>query len=248
MALSRHPSLQTGRADLPHPAFQSVGSRARGSGSSPRPQVWRRDLRCQPSQWRLAVAAADQPLRALASVLGPSLSPSSFHLPASLRSTVVTRFFATTDALTPASQRGGLFTHGLHQHWRVSLITVKGSSDHSVSNHLRVVRGPPGCPAVRLFALCPLCRLRLSLADSPTHADRIEFTATIHPDSLCYGLVVLVPLLSTPHCCDAVTVRYRTVLHRTGTDSHRSIPSPSQAHERGRFARKFRLSRPKLTS
>ena len=33
MALSRHPSLQTGRADFPHPAFQSVGALARGSGS-----------------------------------------------------------------------------------------------------------------------------------------------------------------------------------------------------------------------
>jgi hypothetical protein len=36
------------------------------------------------------------------------------------------------------------------------------------------------------------------------HADRIEFTAAIHPDQLCYGLVFLVPLLSTPHCCVAV--------------------------------------------
>jgi hypothetical protein len=62
------------------------------------------------------------------------------------------------------------------------------------------------------------------------HADRIEFTAAVLLDSLCYGLVILVPLLSTPHCCDAVTVRYRTILHSTGADSHRSIPSPSQAH------------------
>ena len=73
-------------------------------------------------------------------------------------------------------------------------------------------------------------RLRLSLADSPTHADRIEFTAAAHPDHLCYGLVVLVPLLSTPHCCDAVTVRYRTIPHRTEADFHRSFLLPSQAH------------------
>src|ERR1022692_5120068 len=55
---------------------------------------------------------------------------------------------------------------------------------------------------------------------------------------LCYGLVVLVPLLSTPHRCDAVTVRYRTALHRTEADFHRSIPLPSQAHDRepSRFA------------
>src|SRR6266849_4874688 len=49
---------------------------------------------------------------------------------------------------------------------------------------------------------------------------------------LRYGLVVLVALLSTPDCSDAVTVRYRTVHHRTEADFHRPIPSPSQAHER----------------
>src|SRR6266849_7907121 len=54
---------------------------------------------------------------------------------------------------------------------------------------------------------------------------------------LCYGLVVLVALLSTPDCSDAVTVRYRTVHHRTEADFHRPIPSPSQAHERDRPGR-----------
>src|SRR5438445_4839780 len=54
---------------------------------------------------------------------------------------------------------------------------------------------------------------------------------------LCYGLVVLVALLSTPDCSDAVTVRYRTVHHRTEADFHRPIPSPSQAHERDRLGR-----------
>ncbi|MGA2869574.1 MAG: hypothetical protein ABSF34_10495, partial [Verrucomicrobiota bacterium] len=29
---------------------------------------------------------------------------------------------------------------------------------------------------------------------------------------------------------DAVTVQYRTILHRTGTDFHRSVLPPSQAH------------------
>jgi hypothetical protein len=48
---------------------------------------------------------------------------------------------------------------------------------------------------------------------------------------LCYGLVILVPLLSTTHCCVAVTVRYRTALRRTEADFHRSILLPSQAHE-----------------
>src|SRR5271163_1127751 len=75
-----------------------------------------------------------------------------------------------------------------------------------------------------------LFRLRLSLADSPTLADRIEFTL-VHPSVvLCFGLAILVPLLPTPHYCNAVTVRYRTALHRTETDFHRSVLPPSQAH------------------
>ena len=148
----------------------------------------------------------------------------------SLRSTVVTRFLATTDALTPA---GRLFGPLGHEH-RLAPTGLpdyrERTSGHSVSNHRRVVRGLPGCPAFRLLASRPRYRLRLSLADSPSHADRIEFTAAHHTASLCYGLVVLVPLLSTPCCHDAVTVRYRTALHRTGADFHRSVFPPSQAH------------------
>jgi hypothetical protein len=111
-----------------------------------------------------------------------------------------------------------------------------GASNHSISNHRRDDRGLPGCPAIQLSAYRPRCRLRLSLADSPVHTDRIEFTAAAILGNLRYGLVVLVPLLSTPHCCDAVTVRYRTILHRTEADFHRHSPSPSQAHERRRLA------------
>jgi hypothetical protein len=44
----------------------------------------------------------------------------------SLRSTVVTRFHATTDALTPGSQARGLFAQRTFQHWRVSLIIAGG--------------------------------------------------------------------------------------------------------------------------
>jgi hypothetical protein len=78
----------------------------------------------------------------------------------------------------------------------------------------------------------PLPRTAIhSVEDSPILTHRIEFTATALPDCLCYGRVVLSPLLPTPHCGDTVTVRYRTILHRTEADCHRSIPSPSQAHD-----------------
>src|SRR5260370_11070793 len=53
----------------------------------------------------------------------------------------------------------------------------------------------------------------------------IEFTAAARLGSLCYGLVVLVPLLSTPHCCDAVTVRYRKLLNPPLDSIHTCISS-----------------------
>ena len=89
-------------------------------------------------------------------------------------------------------------------------------------------------------------RLRTSLAGSPIFADRIEFTVSAYASERCYGLAVLVPLLSTPCCHDAVTVRYRTILHRTEADSHRFDPIPSQAHERTR-PRVLRLAPPPTT-
>ena len=65
----------------------------------------------------------------------PSFCPSHFHLPASLCSTVVTRFFATTDALTPA---GRFFGHCCHE-LRLAPAGLPdfgtGTADHSVSNH-----------------------------------------------------------------------------------------------------------------
>ena len=76
-------------------------------------------------------------------------------------------------------------------------------------------------------------RLRTALAGSPISTDRIEFTLFVYTDERRYGLAVLVPLLSTPCFHDAVTVRYHTILHRTGADFHRSNQTPSQAHERG---------------
>src|ERR1019366_6378766 len=132
---------------------------------------------------------------------------------------------------TPA---GRLFGHSFfcHEH-RLTPAGLPdycaGTSGHSVSNHRRDDRGSPGCQ--RIYARPD--RLRHSLEGSPGHTDRIEFTATTRLGSLCYGLVVLVPLLSTPPHGDAVTVRYRTALRRTEADFHGSIPPPSQAHERG---------------
>ena len=77
-------------------------------------------------------------------------------------------------------------------------------------------------------------RLRRCSAGSPTDADRIEFTLPALAGGRCYGLAVLVPLLSTPCCHDAVTVQYLTILHRMEANFHRFNRTPSQAHDRGR--------------
>ena len=63
------------------------------------------------------------------------------HVPTSLRSTVVTRFLATTDALTPT----GPFVAAS----RGSLIHVALTSNHAVSNHLRFSAGRGPLPRHR---------------------------------------------------------------------------------------------------
>ena len=160
----------------------------------------------------------------------PSFCPTLFHLPAfpSLHGRYpLLSYYGRSDSRRPGGRTVCPFRLPAPPGLPGFLV---GASGHSISNHQRVVRGLPGCPVFRLLAYHPLYRLRHSLAGSPIHADRIEFTATTLIGRLCYGLVVLVPLLSTPHYCDAVTVRYRTALHRTEADFHRPIPTPSQAH------------------
>jgi len=80
-------------------------------------------------------------------------------------------------------------------------------------------------------------RLRLFHAGSPTAADRIEFTLPAIAGGRCYGLAVLVPLLSTSCCHDAVTVQYLTILHRMEANFHHFNQTPSQAHVKNRFQR-----------
>lgn len=83
--------------------------------------------------------------------------PSSHHyLPASLRSAFITRFLATTDALTPT---GPFLVPG-----RGSLIHVHQTSGHSVSNHLWL--SARRCPLPPRWQPI-LFGLRLALAGSP---------------------------------------------------------------------------------
>lgn len=153
------------------------------------------------------------------------------HVPTSLGSTVVTRFFATTDALTPA----GPFLAAR----RGSLIHVTRTSGHSVSNHLRC-----STRRVPLPQRWPLYFVRASPFTSrlASTADRIEFT------DLCvsrhgYGLVVRFPLLSTRgYGPDAVTFSYWPFSVGQVRDFHPAVLMRSQAHWcathfRGRISR-----------
>lgn len=110
----------------------------------------------------------------------------------------------------------------------------KETSGHCDSYHRRDDRGAR--PVVRRFGLAPVARVTgLAFGSQARPSTPTESSSPRRParDRLCFGRVVPVPVLSTPPCGDAVPVRYRTALHRTGADLHRSIPSPSQAHGRG---------------
>ena len=87
------------------------------------------------------------------------------YLPTSLGSTVITRFIATTDALTPAGP--------LVVPCRGSLIHLIQTSDHAVSNHLRFSTSRVPLP-LRWQLYC----VRASPFPSrlAKTADRIEFT------------------------------------------------------------------------
>jgi hypothetical protein len=208
------PPSQTGLADLPHPAFQSADFDGRMPSTRPLPATVRwpggssPHPRAQPCGTTSALAR------------WPSLAL-RHCLPASLRSAVVTRFFATTNALTPAEP--------FVAPCRGSLIHVTRTSHHSVSNHLRFstrrVPLPQRWP--HYFVRASPCSRKLARA-----ADRIEFTLSARLGGSCYGLVVHFPLLSTRgYRPDAVTFSYWPYSVGQVRDSHPAVPVRSQAHD-----------------
>ena len=193
-AVVAHPLTPTGRSTVRFPAQPQPGCPAR-SGAQP----------CGTT-------------RTLVREVG---SGPQHHFPTSLRSTVVTRFCATTDALTPA----GPFSAAS----RGSLIHVTGTSDHSISNHLRFSTS-------RVHSLSAgssiLFGLRLDARRLARTADRIEFTLPACLGGRRYGLVVRFPLLSTRGSRpDAVTFRYWPFSVGQVRDFHPAVPVRSQAHE-----------------
>ena len=147
---------------------------------------------------------------------------SSHHFPTSLGSTVVTRFPATTDALTPT---GPFVAAG-----RGSLIHVSLTSGHAVSNHLRFSAGRDPLPQRRqhyFVRASPLC----SQARQNRRPNRVHLVAVGPPR--CYGLVVFLPMLSTRgYSPDAVSFGYWPYSVGQVRDFHPAVKQRSQAHER----------------
>src|ERR1019366_8980823 len=187
------PPFQTGQADLPHPAFQSAavdglaqagvprcseGTHQPRSPSGPAHPVTGGPLPAgdtRPSGFPPHRRA--QPCGTTSALASWPHSGSRHCLPTSLGSTIITRFCATTDALTPAGPL--VIPH------RGSLIHVTRTSPHSVSH-------PPRFSARRvpLPQRWPLYFVRASpwtrrLART---ADRIEFTFSVPSDGRRYGL------------------------------------------------------------
>ena len=156
-----------------------------------------------------------------------SLHGSQHHVPAPLRSTVVTRFFAPTRALTPvgpfAADRG-------------SLIHVTRTSDHSVSNHLRFSSRRVPLPQRWRHYFVRASPLR-SQARQNRRPNRVH---SVLRKGRCYGLIVHFQLLSTRgYRPGAVTFSYWPFSVGQVRDSHPAIQVRSQAHERGQLARAF---------
>ena len=235
-APSAPPPSQTGQADLPHPAFRSAVTDGLAQGAVPRCSEGTCQPRCphgpvhpvtggplpadEPQPSGFPPHQREQPC-GTTSVLARWPRLSSQHcLPTSLRSTIITRFCATTDALTPT----GPFVIAC----RGSLIHVTRTSHHSVSYHLR-----SSARRVPLPQRWPHYFVRAS----PFHswlartADRIEFTLSAHTGGPCYGLVVHFQLLSTRGCSpDAVTFSCWPYSVGQVRDFHPAVPVRSQAH------------------
>ena len=231
------PPSQTGQADFPHPAFQSAAIDGLAQVDAPRSSEGAHQPR---GSWEPAHPVTDgpllvegswpggvcllrraQPCGTTSALVGWPWSLCGHCLPASLGSTIITRFLATTDALTPAGP------------WvitcRGSLVHVTGASHHSVSNHLRssTRRAPLPQRWPHYFVRASPLTRRLART-----ADRIEFTLSGPTDGRRYGLVVHVQLLSTRgYRPDAVTFSYWPYSVGQVRDLHPAVPMRSQAHE-----------------
>ena len=146
------------------------------------------------------------------------------HVPALLRSTVITRFFATTRALTPvgpfATDRG-------------SLIHVTRTSEHSISNHLwaSTSRVPLPLRWQRYFVMGFAEAMPARQSHRPNRVHFVPCTGNRR-----YGLLVHFQLLSTRgYGPGAVTFNYWPYSVGQVRDFHPAVQVRFQAHIAQRF-------------
>ena len=153
-------------------------------------------------------------------------SGGNHHVPTSLGSTVVTRFFATMDALTPT----GPFLAAC----RGSLIHVSLTSNHAVSNHLRCSHSRVPLP-LRCGHYFVRASLFCSQARQHHRPNRVHCVTDRPPRR--YGLVVLLPMLSTRgYRPNAVSFGFWPYSVGQVWDFHPAVKERFQAHEHTRLA------------
>ena len=230
------PPTQTGQAVFPHPAFQFMvlmdwlrlstqgfrKSRTSRAGSRPAHLFRRRstvESATNPKPGFPARPGA-KPCGTTQTLLRCGSIVPQHHVPVLLRSTVLTRFPATTRTLTPT----GPFAAS-----RGSLIHVTWTSRHSVSNHLRFSARRVPLPQRQQLYFVRASPFR-SQARQNRRPNRVHLSLCIET---CYGLLVHFQLLSTRgYRPDAVTFRYWPFSVGQVGDFHPAVHVRSQAHER----------------
>jgi hypothetical protein len=166
----------------------------------------------------------EQPRGTTRTLVGCNPVVPQHHVPAPLRSTVVTRFFAATRALTPvgpfATDRG-------------SLIHVTRTSEHSISNHLwaSTSRVPLPLRWQRYFVMGFAVAMPARQSHRPNRVHFVPSTGNRR-----YGLLVHFQLLSTRgYGPDAVTFNYWPYSVGQVRDFHPAVQVRFQAHIAPRF-------------
>ncbi len=202
-------------------------SRTSRVGSRPAHLFYRRSTVRSASNSRPGFPAhpGAQPCGTTRTLVGGSPLVAQHHVPVPLRSTVVTRFVATTRTLTPA----GPFAAS-----RGSLIHVTRTSDHSISNHLRFSTRRVPLPQRWRHYFVRTSPFR-SQARQNRRPNRVH--CRLPKEARRYGLVVHFQLLSTRgYGPGAVTFRYWPYSVGQVRDFHPAVRVRSQAHERGIYA------------
>ena len=171
----------------------------------------------------------------------------------------LSRFLATTDALTPDRRFFGPCGHERRSgpvgspclsrpHFQPFCPHPPCRPDHDICVRPRLLSVRGRWPADRVSLRRPKesflrgswLRLRAALTGSPVGMAVSGLRCVMSYMSRCYGRVIHLRQLPTSCCHDAVAFGYRRVNVPPDGDLHPAVCTPSQAHERRRPAGEFR--------